>query len=104
MIEFIGYIGKWHLSGAVKPGFNLKEMTQAGFQNVKYAYNRGHWKYFDENNSTVQAYDNQAKDLFQGRENKAYATDFLFKKAMQFIRRHERLGEPFALMLSIPDP
>lgn len=79
-------------------------MEQAGFQNVKYAYNRGHWKFFDEKDDTVRAYDSLAKDLFQDREEKAYATDFLFDKAVKFIKREERRGQPFALMLSIPDP
>ena len=83
-------------------------MKHAGFLNTRYAYNRGHWKYFNETRNdsiaTPQVYSYEAKALFKGREKNAYITDFLVRKAREFMKWKNQIGQPFALMLSIPDP
>jgi len=43
-----GYIGKWHLNGMEKLGFS-KEGRSFGLDDIKYQFNRGHWKYFEDN-------------------------------------------------------
>jgi len=100
-----GYIGKWHLNGDEKPGFEHETRT-FGFGDTKYQFNRGHWKFFedDKTNGNVRAYDyNDAKKVASNLEE-AYATDFLFGKALKFISKRIDVNRHFALMLSIPDP
>jgi len=104
-----GYIGKWHLNGRVKPGFE-NEYRKFGFYDTKYQFNRGHWKFFEDDGSNVHAYEYKdrakVKELSQDKNDleAAYATDFLFRKALEFMSKRIRLNRKFALMLSIPDP
>jgi len=98
-----GYIGKWHLNGEAKPEFaNFKR--RFGFNDIKYMYNRGHWKFFEEGDEGLNVFDATTFKQFQGREEEHYATDFLFKKAQDFMRKQIKKEQHFALMLSIPDP
>jgi len=100
-----GYIGKWHLNGEAKPEFSNEE-RRFGFNEIKYMFNRGHWKFFDEieEDGEMEAFEWDAIERFRGKEEKTYATDFLFKKAIKFMNRQIRKEQHFALMLSIPDP
>jgi arylsulfatase A-like enzyme len=41
-----GYVGKWHLNGNEKPGWNSGKSF--GFTENKWQYNRGHWKFFED--------------------------------------------------------
>jgi len=96
-----GYVGKWHLNGLEKPGFANKERS-FGFEENKYQYNRGHWKVFEEDMQTGEV--NVRDKLKKGDVEESYATDFLFSKGIDFMRRQIKNEAQFALMLSIPDP
>jgi len=98
-----GYIGKWHLNGESKPDFS-NEKRAFGFNDIEYMFNRGHWKLFDEKQGKVGAYDWIDRKKVSGSLEKTYATDFIFDKGIKFMKPHIRRGEPFALMMSIPDP
>ena len=100
-----GYFGKWHLNGDIKPGFQDRD-RHFGFYENKYQFNRGHWKFLEEDieNSIVNAYDYKEKRKVKGSLEKAYTTDFLFRKALDFMSIQVEMDRSFALMLSIPDP
>jgi len=102
---YTGYIGKWHLNGDIKPGFQDKTRS-FGFDENKYQFNRGHWKFFDEDiaNGTINGYDYEDKSKVKNNVEEAYATDFLFRKALDFMSKRIEEDRHFALMLSIPDP
>ena len=96
-----GYVGKWHLSGEEKPGFDIDR--EFGFQFNKYRYNRGHWKFFeDAADGSVNVYTYDDKDKFTGRLEKNFATDFLFDRGLEFIQESIDQEKPFAMMFSIP--
>jgi len=98
-----GYIGKWHLNGIVKPGFE-DEDRKFGFNDNKYQFNRGHWKFFEDDGSNVHVY--KYDEFSKGKSNleESYSTDFLFRKALEFMSDRLKRKRSFALMLSIPDP
>jgi len=104
-----GYIGKWHLNGMEKPGFS-NEDRRFGFDDIKYQFNRGHWKYFEDNTNVdvpgdVNTYTWPERDkVVAENTTDAYATDFLFNKAIKFIENQIEKDQHFTLMLSIPDP
>jgi len=100
-----GYVGKWHLNGLEKPGFANKERS-FGFDENKYQFNRGHWKLFEDDMQTgeVNVYNWKDSKKFKGDVQEGYATDFLFSKGIDFMRRQIENETQFALMLSIPDP
>jgi len=102
---YTGYVGKWHLNGDEKPGFSNDERP-FGFNDIKYQFNRGHWKLFEEDMRTgeISAYDWKKKKKISGALSDAYATDFLFNKGIDFMATQIDDEKPFALMLSIPDP
>lgn len=100
-----GYIGKWHLDGLAKPGWEPKR--KFGWEDNRYMYNRGHWKNLKE--SDEGPYVDAPKDengmpnydLGDADEN-SFATDFLTNRTIEFMDAHKE--EPFCVMLSIPDP
>jgi len=98
-----GYMGKWHLDGEEKPlwGSNNRDF---GFEDNKYRYNRGHWKYFNEINGEVEALEMDSEGRFQGAYKEHFATDFLMDRGIEFIESAAGKDDPFALVLSIPDP
>jgi len=96
-----GYIGKWHLNGLAKPGFE-DEDRKFGFNETKYQFNRGHWKFFEDDESTVNAYEYPKRGKV--KSGLEYSTDFLFGKALDFMSKRITQNQRFALMLSIPDP
>jgi hypothetical protein len=71
---------------------------------VQYRYNRGHWKYFDEENEVVQGYTIHDEGKFVGRYDEHFSTDFLVDRGIEFIESAVANEQPFALTLSIPDP
>ncbi len=97
------YFGKWHLNGNEKPGWGGNS-RKFGFQDIHYQWNRGHWKFLDEVNGNMRSYNYDAADMFAGVEDSHYTTDFLFDRSMEFINTATTLEQPFALVLSIPDP
>ena len=100
---FTGYFGKWHLNGDEKPGWGNDE-RKFGFENTKYQYNRGHWKYLDEINGDMEAFEFNQQHRFNGREDKHFTTDYLFDRGIEFMDEAKERDQPFAYVLSIPDP
>eukprot|EP00554_Chaetoceros_debilis_P005254 CAMPEP_0194072332 /NCGR_PEP_ID=MMETSP0149-20130528/98_1 /TAXON_ID=122233 /ORGANISM="Chaetoceros debilis, Strain MM31A-1" /LENGTH=565 /DNA_ID=CAMNT_0038752199 /DNA_START=177 /DNA_END=1875 /DNA_ORIENTATION=+ len=100
------YLGKWHLNGVTKDStdFNNNPNRKFGFKNTSFQYNRGHWKYFSQEKWKVTAYDWSQRGMFANNEEQNYATDFLFDKAISFMKNKKDKGKNFAVMLSIADP
>jgi len=98
-----GYAGKWHLDGHGKPQW--KPDRQFGFADNRYMFNRGHWKQLEETpeGPRVKARKgNKPTYDVKGADEKSFTTDFLADRCIEFIAEHK--DEPFAYMLSIPDP
>ena len=99
---YTGYIGKWHLSGKLIPGIDIFPMKKAGFNDTRFAFNRGHWQYFEESkDGKMSAYTSK---FFAKNSKKSYSTDFIVDKGIDFLKERQNKKEPFALMLSFPDP
>lgn len=90
-----GYVGKLHLDGQAKPGF--EPQRNFGFDDNRYMFNRGHWKQITEENGQPQV-----KTYKEIGDEQSYTTDFLARKTIGFIRQHK--GKKWCHMLSIPDP
>ncbi len=93
-----GYVGKWHLDGAPRPGWVHPERGM-GFQDNRFMFNRGHWQRMEdmpmaETQPMVYPYG------VIGNEE-SYTTDYLTAKTLEILEGAE---EPFFHMLSIPDP
>jgi arylsulfatase A-like enzyme len=105
------YLGKWHLDGSSKPGIfstlENKDVRKFGFKFNFFRWNRGHWKFAQVWNKTLNLleYDKIFEDdsTIKSLEN-YYTTDFLFRKTKGQINDSLKRDKPFALMLSIPDP
>ncbi len=91
-----GYVGKWHLDGPLRPGF-VHPARGFGFTDTRFMFNRGHWKRMWDRPRIGEP--GVGPEI--GDEDE-YTTDWLTTKALDFIS--DGAGEPFALMLSIPDP
>uniref|UniRef100_A0A7S3Q4M0 Sulfatase N-terminal domain-containing protein n=1 Tax=Chaetoceros debilis TaxID=122233 RepID=A0A7S3Q4M0_9STRA len=98
-----GYFGKWHLDGEPSPGWG-DNGRQFGFEENKYRFNRGHFKWIDEVEGNMAGYSIEDEWRFEGRESKHFTTDFLVDRGIEFIQRSVNKKEPFAMVLSIPDP
>ena len=79
-----------------------------GFDDTKYQWNRGHWKFIKENDDgTIKGYEYEdGKKIFdnQKRRRNGYSTDFLTNRAIEYITDQAGSATPFTLMLSYPDP
>jgi arylsulfatase A-like enzyme len=102
-----GYVGKWHLDGIAKPGW--EPARKFGWQDNRYMFNRGHWKVFADTadrarvvGSHIEELDRYIYDITAADEY-SFATDFLADKTIDLIRAVEP-GRPFCVMLSLPDP
>ena len=100
------YMGKWHLSGLAKPGWDDEAGRDFGFDRTRFKYNRGHWKYFEASDDNSQVYEYKIDDegMFEGRLEEHYATDFLFDRGIEDIDTALAQNKPFAIVLAIPDP
>ncbi len=91
-----GYIGKWHLDGTARPGWQPER--KFGFVDNRYMMNRGHYK------RIVEKGEGQFEITYDGkgltREN--FMTDFLTDKAIDYIRAHK--DEHFCCVVAYPDP
>jgi arylsulfatase A-like enzyme len=100
------YVGKWHLDGDDKPGW--EPVRNFGFTDNRYMYNRGHWKIFEADGDGAKvvgkfnAAKNQYKYEIAEADEKSFATDFLADRTIEIIERDK--GGPFCIMLSLPDP
>ncbi len=101
---YTGYLGKWHLDGEPRPGFGDNGGRDFGFNENKYRWNRGHYKYIDEVNGKMDGYLLSDEHLFQGREELHYTTDYLVNRGLEFIEKAVENDDPFAVVISIPDP
>jgi uncharacterized sulfatase len=99
------YVGKWHLDGDAKPGF--APARQFGFTDNRYMYNRGHWKVLAEDDDGLRVDQRITKNEMavfdvEKVDEQSFTTDFLVDRSLEIIKRDKE--QPFALMLSIPDP
>ena len=96
-----------HLSDEV---FGAPAGRSFGFDDTKYLWNRGHWKFIEGiNNGEVKAYSYQdGEEIFDTPESKndAYTTDFITNRAIEYINAKAGSASrtPFTIMLSYPDP
>jgi arylsulfatase A-like enzyme len=102
------YFGKWHLNGKIVPGFGDDSPSRNfGFNNIKYLFNQGHWKFIEEaDDGHMKAYTyKDGKEKFAGNETKHFMTDYLFDQGIDFIEQNRNEAKkPFLAFLSIPDP
>jgi len=99
------YVGKWHLDGEAKPGF--EPPRKFGFADNRFMMNRGHWKGLGFENGKPAVI-----GLIPGTENtrfnvskstpEDFTTDFLTSRTLEILERDK--DKPFCHMLSIPDP
>ncbi len=101
---FTGYVGKWHLDGAAKPGWAPKR--QFGFADNRYMFNRGHWKKYvvTESGAKVAAVDQRGRPSYglDGADEDSFSTDFLTSRTLELMQKAG--DKPFCIMLSLPDP
>ena len=79
------------------------------FDDTKYQWNDGHWKYIQENDDeSIKTYPYwiNREEIFDSPKSRsdAYTTDFLTNRAIEYINIQAGLESPFTLMLSYPDP
>jgi len=106
------YMGKWHMNGDLYSDevFGAPADRSFGFDDTKYQWNRGHWKFIQEkSNGSVKAYSYEdGEEIFDSPESKrdAYTTDFITNRAIEYINKQAGSASrtPFTLMLSYPDP
>jgi arylsulfatase A-like enzyme len=102
------YLGKWHLDGDTKPGWrsDSSPKRQFGFQDNKFAFNRGHWKYLAEVDGDMKAYTFNDREQFKDKEEENFTTDYLFDRSIEIIKQNQKKAErqPFVHVISIPDP
>jgi arylsulfatase A-like enzyme len=98
-----GYVGKWHLSGEANPGWGNPaweepDLNTYGFADATYLWNNGHFKTIIEDPTGVNS------PSISGQIGNAtnYPTDFIGRKAVDFITRPR--STPFFLMVSFTDP
>ena len=100
------YVGKWHLDGDEKPGF--EPARKFGFEDNRYMFNRGHWKLFHdaEHGPELIGEYNTKKESYKydihAADETSFATDFLVDRTLEIIDRDK--SKPFCVMLSLPDP
>lgn len=100
------YLGKWHLDGNAKPGF--EPARKFGFEDNKYMFNRGHWKALDDKDDGPIIYGDYNPKTFRQNINlkkiteENFTTDYLTTKTLDVLKRDK--DKPFCIMLSIPDP
>lgn len=100
------YIGKWHLNGEGKPGFEPER--QFGFDDNRFMFNRGHWKSLQMENGVpglLGEFNEQTKALkydVTQTDPESFTTDFLVNHALEILERDK--DKPFCMMISIPDP
>lgn len=100
------YVGKWHLDGDAKPGF--EPPRKFGFSDNRYMMNRGHWKGLghDKDGKPVVLglvpNTHNAKFNVSKSTEEDFTTDYLTSRVLEIMERDKK--RPFAIMLSIPDP
>lgn len=98
------FVGKWHLGGTGKPGWQPK--IDGGFQHTKYMFNRGHWKRFSlDGDVPAVAEDDHGKPTYNlgDADETTFATDWLTDRALE-VMTAPTATQPFLTVLSYPDP
>jgi len=100
------YFGKWHLNGDESPGWgDQSNYYHFGYDEVKYLWNQGHWKFISEENGKMKEHLYwQGENKFDGKLNKHFTTDYIFDRGIEFMEKNRQSNEPFHAFLSIPDP
>ena len=93
------YVGKWHLDGDAKPGFEPER--KFGFDDNRYMINRGHWKQAIEHLDSIEVRLSGKMEIDESNTEEFF-TDWLVTKTIEIIRRDK--DQPFCHMLSLPDP
>ncbi len=84
-----------------KPGW--RDPKEFGFTNRDYQFNRGHYKYFSNENGEPEGYTVQGADgKIDVTKKGNYATDFLFDRGIEHIEDAIKRDDKFAVVLSIP--
>ena len=97
------FMGKWHLDGADMGMIPISR--EFGFEDNKYRYNRGTYKFMDElQNETVIVSGWEDRNKIQGNVEEHYITNFLFDRGIDFISKANKEEKPFSIMISTPDP
>lgn len=104
-----GYAGKWHLDGYdLRPGWVHPERSM-GFEDSHFMFNDYHGKKIEDGRQDSKrktlydyTYDPIVYPLDVIGDEESYPTDFLTRKAIDFIEKERE--KPFCYMLSIPDP
>ncbi|MFP6739670.1 MAG: sulfatase-like hydrolase/transferase [Planctomycetota bacterium] len=91
-----GYIGKWHLDGAPKPGF-VKPGRRQGYQFFE-GFNRGHWYYQSKKLAGARYFTDDGKLIKPKEFESIYQTDL----AIGYMKRNRE--KPFLLFLSYGTP
>lgn len=98
------FIGKWHLDGEAKPGW--EPARKFGFEDNRFMFNRGHWKKYEltEDGPKVAALDGKGEPSYKlnGADEKSFSTDWLTDRAIDFIEENKE--ESFSVYLGLPDP
>lgn len=100
------YLGKWHLDGDAKPGFEPKR--KFGFTDNRYMFNRGHWKAIGEKHGKPYLlgdvdYEKEVQRVNLDKiDAPNFTTDFLTNKTLEILERDK--NKQFCIMVSIPDP
>ncbi|MCC8144567.1 MAG: sulfatase-like hydrolase/transferase [Tannerellaceae bacterium] len=92
-----GYIGKLHVNGKERPGWNPER--DFGFTDNRYMYNRRHWKVIT---ATPEGAQFKREATIREAGSIHFTTDFLTNQTIDFIRHQPDI--PFCCMLSLPDP
>jgi uncharacterized sulfatase len=102
-----GYVGKWHLDGIAKPGW--EPARKFGWEDNRYMFNRGHWKIFADTGNRARVVGSHIEELdryiydIDKADEKSFATDFLTDKIISLMEAVDP-EQPFCMMLSLPDP
>jgi len=90
--------------------FGAPKGRSFGFQDTRYQWNRGHWKFIRERtDGSIQGFtyaEGKANFESSKRQRQAYSTDFLTSQAIEYINNQASRSRttPFTLMVSFPDP
>uniref|UniRef100_A0A7S3Q400 ShKT domain-containing protein n=1 Tax=Chaetoceros debilis TaxID=122233 RepID=A0A7S3Q400_9STRA len=98
-----GYFGKWHLDGEHTPGWGHNG-RMFGFEQNKYRFNRGHFKWIDKVDGNMVGYEIEDEWRFAGRQSEHFTTDYLIDRGIDFMKTSVNRNDPFAMVISIPDP
>ena len=93
------YVGKWHLDGEEKYTFGIK--YKAGFEDNRYMMRGGHAPYFHIKDGKIDGINEKVAAKLPENEV-IHLTDYFTDKTLEILERDK--SQPFALMLSIPDP